>query len=133
MDDGVFAEMELSDNNDGADFGQELDSQIEIDDNNHPLAGGIDDDDEIDVTNQDEDMNFLEEEGDGEEILSLAASGETAAAVWEEGDEGLDDRTVPARRVAYFMTDQFTDDLRADGELLLEAAMIFTLTGSDRL
>jgi hypothetical protein len=134
MDDQTFNEMELADDNDGADFGQELESELEIEDDGHPLAGGLDsNDDEIEVTNNQENLNFIEAEGDGEEIASLANGGDTAIAVWEKDDEALDDREVQDRRIAYWATDAFIDDLRADGELLLESAIIYTLTGSDSI
>jgi hypothetical protein len=130
MNNAVYPEMDLTDETENIDFGLQNESELELENDNHPLAAGLDqNDDELEVSNNAEEFNFGEVEGQGEEIATTATGNQTAIFVYERDDEGNDDRALTDRRVGFFATDAFIDDLASDGELLLEAAILYTSTG----
>jgi hypothetical protein len=136
MDDGTLEEMQMVEENDGD---VENDQEIEIQDGNHPItkALGIQED-EVEVYDNNNDLTFGEPAGDADILASNSGDNDEGTIfVYEAGAELAEDddnntRLARNRRTCFFVTEEALndDDLNADGEALLEAAILYTWNGT---
>jgi hypothetical protein len=137
MNDQVFEEMQMVEENDGD---VENDEEIEIQDQNHPIAAvlGNVSEEEVVVYNNNNDIIFGEVQGDADIIASNVGDNDEATIfIYEAGDELAEDddnntRDAPNRRMGFFVSEEALndDDVNASGEALLEAALIYTWNGT---
>ncbi len=139
MNDAVLEEMQMVEENDGD---VENDQEIEIQDDKHPITAALGNlsDEEVEVYNDDNDIIFGEPAGDAEILATNPGDNDEATIfVYEAGAELAEDdnnatREARNRRVGFFVSEEALndDDLNADGQALLEAALLYTWNGMGR-
>jgi hypothetical protein len=139
MDDGGLEEMQMVEENDGD---TENDQEIEFQDLNHPIAKALGlNEEEVEVYENNNDITFGQDPTNDADIIATNANGNDEATIfmYEAGSELAEDdnnntRTARNRRCGFFVTEPALndDDLNADGEALLEAAILYTWNGNGR-
>jgi hypothetical protein len=138
MDDQSLEQMNMVEDGDGD---VDNDQEIEMVDDNHPIAkvlGNVSEE-EVEVYNNNADLTFGEPAADADIIASNVNDNDEATIfMYEAGAELAEDddtdatRAAPNRRGAVFVTEEALNDdvLTADGQALLEAAILYTWNGT---
>jgi hypothetical protein len=133
MDDATQAEMNMTDDQVNNDFGVENANEIEIEDENNEIAeaANLEEDDDIEVAQNNVAMAFGDPDNDAEVVANIInQNNQSVLYLYEEGGELVNEQEADGERVFFFLQEQDFNDLNGDGEDLLEATLLFTITGN---
>jgi hypothetical protein len=127
LDNGFLPDMGLTDEDDRSTSGQTNSEQVDIVLANHPLAGGLSG--RVEVVDERSQLQWGRPSSAADIIAQVAEDQEPAIFVYERGDNMVGG-VAPERRVSFWSSDGALEELSAEGEQLLEAAVLYTWAGS---
>ncbi len=132
MDAATLAEMEMTGDQNNQDFGNQNATEIEILEENHPIIEAInaEEDDEVEVAQNNISMTFGEPGNDAEDLAQIVnQNGRSVLFEYEAGSDLENDTEAEDDRIGFFLNEQDVNDLNGDGEDLLEATLLYVITG----
>ncbi|MGD1842701.1 MAG: Ig-like domain-containing protein [Thermonemataceae bacterium] len=129
----LFDDMGMTGTVEQTDFGFISETNIQITDQFHPVAGGLSGN--IQVTNtstSEEDMSWGVPSPEAAIIATLPSASEATIFAYNEGDN-MGTIAAPARRIGLFLFDESAADLTADGKVLFENAIEWAINGVDNI
>jgi hypothetical protein len=132
MDAATYPEMDMTDDQLNQDFGVVQANEIEIQDENDEIAEAADleEDDDIEISNNNIAVGFGEPDNDAEDIATVVDEDDQSVLFYyDQGSDLVNDDEAEELRLGIFVQEQDIQDLAGDGEDLLEAALLFVITG----
>jgi hypothetical protein len=132
MDAATYAEMNMTDDQINQDFGVVNANEIEIEDENDEIAeaANLEEDEDIEIAQNNVAMAFGDPDNDAEEIAIIAGeNNQSALFFYDQGSELVNEDEAEELRMGFFVQEQDINDLNGEGEDLLEAVLLFTITG----
>jgi hypothetical protein len=132
MNSEIYEDMRMIGQNDDVRVNARI---VEVEDENHEIAEAVNilENDDIEISAQNSQLGFAQAGRDAEIVLTRQNQANDALLfTYQRGDEMDDDQEAPALRVAFALPENVLDNLDADGDDLLEAAILYTWSdGSD--
>jgi hypothetical protein len=132
MNSQIYEDMRMIGQNDDVRVNARI---VEVEDENHEIAEAVNilENDDIEISAQNSQLGFAQAGRDAEIVLTRQNQANDALLfTYQRGDEMDDDQEAPALRVAFALPENVLDNLDADGDDLLEAAILYTWSdGSD--
>jgi hypothetical protein len=132
MDDETQPNMDMTEDQVNQDFGVQNDNEIEIEDENDEIAeaANLEEDDNIEIAANNVQMAFGNPDNDAEIIATRQGQNDEAVLyTYDSGDEMANEREADGDRMFFFLQEQNVNDLNGDGDDLLEAVLLFAITG----
>jgi hypothetical protein len=105
---------------------------VEVEDDGHEIAEAVnvEQGDQVEMSDVNVQLGFGEPGQDAEIVLTQNNNNNNALLfTYEQGDEMDDDQEAPDRRVFFGLPENALDNLAADGDDFLEAAILYTWSG----
>jgi hypothetical protein len=132
MDAATYPEMDMTDDQLNQDFGVVQANEIEIQDENDEIAeaANLEEDDDIEISNNNIAVGFGEPDNDAEDVASIVnEDNQSVLFYYDQGAELVNEDEAEELRLGFFVQEQNINDLQGDAEDLLEAVLLFAITG----
>jgi hypothetical protein len=125
MNSAIYEDMRMIDANDDIRVNAR---QADVEDDNHPIAEAVNiiQNDTIEISAQNSQLGFATPGRDAQVVLTQVNNANRALLfTYDGGDEMARDQEAPETRVAFGISEAIMDNLAADGDDLLEAAILY--------